>query len=328
MSMATSAAAPDKPHEHADGIYFGLDEIAYREDPAVGSTDMKSLAFAPCDYWYGSFMNPDRPARKETDATLTGTAIHVLAFHGEGEFDKRYMRGPEQHDDMSPGEKGTATKKYKEIARAKGLTMLSADAYDRIAIVCAKVMKNPRLARAFTGGAPEVSVFWTEQHGKPGMAVRKKGRVDYLKARGIGDLKSVENMHELPFPRACINHITNYNYHIQAKHYMDARARMPELIADGCVHGDHDPALVKALATNERYGWQWVFWQKSRAPITWSRILSPGNPIFDIAARSIERGVRNYVDYMQRFGPHQMWLEDEEPGELYVEDLPPYFARD
>src|SRR5262252_9365290 len=98
---------------HADGIYFGLGEDVYRADPALGSTDMRTLAYAPCDYWYGSWMNKERPVEVDTAAQQRGTALHVLAFHGEPEFDRRYMRGPD-NEGYSTAEKTVRTRAFKK----------------------------------------------------------------------------------------------------------------------------------------------------------------------------------------------------------------------
>ncbi len=43
------------------GIYFGLDEVRYHSDPAVGSTDIRRLRRSAPDYWWHSHMNPARP---------------------------------------------------------------------------------------------------------------------------------------------------------------------------------------------------------------------------------------------------------------------------
>jgi len=325
------------PH-HPDGIYFGLDEDVYRADPALGSTDMRTLAYAPCDYWYGSWMNQERPAETDTPAQARGTALHVLAFQGEAEFDRRYMRGPD-NDGFSPAEKTARTKAANKQAAELRLVCLPARDYDRIAIVAKKVVANPYLRECFSGGAGEVSVFWTEVHilqnAKPNwaMPIRKKARLDYVKPRGVGDLKSVANQHEIPFPRACINAVTNYNYHVQAAHYLAARAVMPKLIGAGAVSFPaqpvHDtPNLLERIVSEKRFAWQWVFWQSDRAPITWSRVLSPGNPMLDMARSVLRRAEQNFLTYMQKFGPAQIWIEDDKPAELYVEDMPAWFGRD
>lgn len=324
-------ALRSRPLMHADGIYFDLPEEEYHADPALGSSNMKELAFAPCDYWYGSWMNPQRPPDEDTPAQKRGSAIHVLAFHGEDEFDRRYMRGPDQLG-MSSAEKTASTKAGNKEAAALGLTMLPALEYDRIAIVCKKVMTNPYLSVAFSGGAAEVSVFWTDVRGEGSRPIRKKARLDYVKPRGVGDLKSVINQFRLPFPRACINAITNYHYEIQARHYLDARARMPAMIRAGQVHGgvrnEEFAKLLQGIVDAPRFAWQWVFWQSDRAPITWSRVLSPGNPMLETAASEIRGAEANYLAYLEYFGTDEPWLENDVPAELFQEDMPPWFGRD
>ena len=338
--MLKERARP-QPVVHADGVHFNLPEDAYRDDPALGSSAMKQLALAPCDYWYTSHLNPDRPPDKDSEAQKRGTALHVLAFQGEQAFDRRYMRGPEHEAEMSPAAKGALTKAANREAAERGLILLPALTYDRIAIVARKLLRNPYLVEAFSGGAGEVSVFWTETHvldqtrtdDRPySLPIRKKARLDYLKPRGIGDLKSVANQFELPFARACINAITNYYYHVQAGHYLTARARMPAMLAQEqiTVWGEPLPpkALLDGLVREKNFAWEWVFWQAERAPITWSRVLSPGNPMLEMAQSVIRRAEQNYLRYMQRFGPTELWIEEDKPEELFVEDMPPWFGRD
>jgi len=317
---------------HADGIYFDLPFGEYLADPALGSGSMKQLAFAPCDYWWGSWMNPQRRPEPSTSAQRRGTAIHTLVFHGEPAFDRYYMRGADNTDDMTPAEKSAATKAANKRAAERGLIALPAEEYDRVALVCAKVMKNPYLLECFSGGAPEVSVFWTELHGPKNTPMRKKARFDYLKPRGIGDLKSVANQHEMPFPRACITAITNYHYEVQAKHYLDARARLPALIEKATVYAPMKPgagmgALLEALVKEKRFAWQWVFWQSERAPVTWSRVLSPQNPILELAGSIIHRAEANYLQYLEQYGT-SMWIETDKPVELFIEEMPAWFGRD
>lgn len=308
-----------KPHE--PGIYFDMPEDVYHADPSLGSSNERKLAKNPADYWFDSWMNPNRPPEKETPSTIRGTAVHVLALYGADEFDKRYMRGPDQ-DAMTSSEKAQSTKRFNEKAAATGKIGLPALVYDNVAIASAMIAKNPKLANALIGGMNEVSVFWRVG------TVPKKARIDVLKPRGVGDLKSVANQYGKAFKRACIDNFTNYRYDVQAKHYLEARALIPQFVADGCVHGDHDAALLKAVCKAKEFAWQFVFWQAEGAPITHSLILSPRNPILELAEATLRKADTNYVDYMQRFGPHEMWLPQEDPEELLIEDLPPWHARD
>ena len=323
-----------KPIEHADGVYFGLDENVYHDDPALGSTNMRDLSISPVGYWHGSHMNPQRVPEDESDAQIRGTAVHVCAFAGKEEFERRYLRGPDNDGQgFTPAEKSARTRAANERAAKLRLICLPAREYDQIAVIAETVMLNPHLAQAFTNGAAEVSVFWTETHALASepdfkLALRKKARLDFVKPRGVGDLKSVGNPFKLPFPRACMQAITNYRYHVQAEHYITARFRMIDLIlTGGCVFGPHEHSLIEALAREKRFAWQWVFWQATRAPLVWSCVLSPGNPIFDLAKSSIVQAEQNYLRYMRRYGVER-WRDEERPGELFIEDMPMWFGKD
>jgi hypothetical protein len=306
------------------GVYFSLSEDEYHRDPSLGSTDEKDLAKNPSTYWFHSWMNPEHPEDdRSTPAKVRGSAVHVLVLYGEAEFDRRYMRGADHTADMSPAEKGAATKAANAKAAAKGLIALPAKVYDNVAIASAMIAKNPKLATALTGGMNEVSLFWRDPVNK----LPKKARIDCLKPRGIGDLKSLANKYDKEFRRACLDSVVNYDYHVQAKHYMNGRAQLSKLVADGCVHGDHDADLLKRACAAKEWAWQFVWWQAEGAPITYSRIISPANPILEVAAGVIARADNNYIEYMKEFGPGNMWLLQEEPSELYIEDLPPWFGR-
>lgn len=327
---ATDLATIGKPRD--PGIYFGLDEYSYHEDPSLGSSDIRKLAKNPSDYWWTSWMNPNRPPSKDTPATQRGTAVHALVLYGQPTFDARYMRGADHHEDMSAAEKGALTKEFNKRAAARGLIALSGSVYDNISIASAMISKNPKLGAALTGGLNEVSIFWRDKK----TDLPKKARVDCLKATtreggirmGIGDLKSLANKYDKPFDRACIDSVVNYRYDVQAKHYMDGCTNIAKLVADGCVHGDHDAELLKRIVAAKRMAWQFVWWQAEGAPLTYSKVISPANPILEVSAATIAHAEANFIDYKQRFGANDMWLLQEEPSELYMDDMPPWFARD
>jgi hypothetical protein len=305
-----------------DGIYFDLDEEVYHLDEALGSSDHRKLLENPSDWWYESALNPNRPENKDTPARLRGRAMHALVLEGEDAFGQRYMR-VEHSEDMSPAEKSAATKAAKKQAELTGKTALPADVYDRVAIAGAMITRNPKLAGAFTNGMPEVSIFWTRD------GIRRKARIDYLKPRGIGDLKSIANTREIGFPNACRNAIATYRYEMQAALYMEARSMIPQFYREGRVYGDDNFAhsILRRCAETKEFAFQWIFFQAEKAPITWSRILSPANPIFEIAKREIDRAADNYKAFMDKFGRDQMWLLLEEPEELDMNEMPAWWGR-
>jgi hypothetical protein len=250
--------------------------------------------------------------------------MHKLVLEGEKAFAESYMRGPQHEESMTSAEKSALTKKANADAEKLGLDVLPAEAYDRIAIASAMITRNPKLATAFTGGIPEVSVFWTRD------GVRRKARIDYLKPRGIGDLKSITNTRELPFPAACRNQIASYRYDIQGALYIEARSMIAEFVDKNLIYNAdsvHNADVLYACANTKAFAFQWVFFQAENAPITWSRILSPANPIFEIARRDIDSAAANYVDYMERFGRKAIWLLLEDPQELEMDELPSWWGR-
>ncbi len=183
------------------------------------------------------------------------------------------------------------------------------------------ISKNPKLSGCFQGGAPEVSVFWMRD------GIMYKIRIDYMKPRGIGDLKSITNIHSKPFADACHDSIANYRYDVQGTHYLDGRAQMPRLIAEGLVFGPHDAELLKKVQDAKSFAFQWVFFAADKAPLTYSKILSPANPLVQLGQEEIRLAIANYRRFMEAFGPDTMWLELEEPTELNLDELPGWFGR-
>lgn len=312
---------------HEEGIYLDMPFREYLDDGSLGSTDHRLVGTNPADYWFNSHHNPNRPARKDTPATIRGTAVHTLVLYGSTAFSETYMRGAEHTDDMTPAEKGALTKAANKRAAELRKIALTADVYDNVAIASAMIAKNPKLAPAFTGGLNEVSVFWRERDPGSSVVVPKKCRLDTVKVRGLGDLKSITNPLDKPFAQACRDRIAGYRYDVQAALYMEGRRQMARLYREGQVFGDCDADLLKRICESKSFGWQWVFWQAEGAPITHSWNLSPGNPLLDVAQGFIDRADANYRAYVDQFGLDEMWLQVEEPTELYLEEMPAWFAR-
>lgn len=303
------------------GVYFGLPEDEYHADPALGSSSIKKLLNQPFDYWWESPMNPLKAEKEDSDALLVGRAMHALLLEGEEKFEAEYMCGPDNSSsDLSAADKGNRTKAAKKIAAERGQDLIKFDAYARIKIAGAMIAKNPDLDGCFANGYPEVSIFWKRD------GVMRKCRIDYLKVRGNGDLKSITNQMGREFTRACIDQISNYRYDMQAAHYLEGRAQIAKLVADGAVFGDHDAAWLKRVAAFDKSAFQWVFVSKTGAPLVWSTHVTPGNGILDFARVCIDKSTDNYKKFMAEFGPGEIWALISKPTELAMEDLPKWFG--
>jgi hypothetical protein len=329
----TAPPAPEvkgvEPPKFPLGIHFGLDEDAYHRDPGLGSTDLRRLAKNPQNYWFKSWMNPLRSDNDDdsTESKDVGDALHKFVLEGRAALDRLYVCGPLQAG-MTTAQKQASTRAAK--AEHPDKTVIKWEKFARILIAGAMISKNPYLAPVFNGGHSEVSFFW-ERDG-----VRLKARFDYLKCSrrtlgmlaGNGDLKSVANQYEKDFKAACYDAIATYRYDAQAALYLEGLTKVPAAIDRGAVFGEKpdEEWLQRFLDPNLRFGWQWIFYQMTGAPITHSMVLSPQNPLIEDGMIWINQGIDRYRQCMKDFGT-DMWLLLEQPREATRESMPGWFGR-
>lgn len=315
---AAAAAVVDKiepkSEAFAPGIYFGLDESVYHADTAIGSTGMKKLAENPPAYWWDSPHNTMREEDTDTAARLFGRAVHKFVLEGRGAFEAAYA--PTDY----PGNVKAGKEERERIADAGKQPIKRAD-WNRIMMAGTIIRSNPEISGAFTGGQSEVSIFWEID------GIRRKARFDYLKPRAIVDLKSNANTMDIDFVASCKKSIGSYRYDVQAAHYFDARAVMPQLVAQGAVFGDHDPAWLDRVVKEPVWAWVWIFYQSTGAPLTWGTTLSPKNGVLDLARATLAKAEENYRTFVDRFGLDNPWVIAEALEELDVNDLPAWAFR-
>lgn len=305
-----------------DGIYFDLSNDDYHRDEALGSSNIKMLRQSAFEFWYESKFNPRRPKKKETDALAVGSAYHKIVLEGPQAFHDLYMRRPDDNDGATGPEKAAVTKAANAAAAKRGCESLHGDDFDRALAASDMIHKNPDLDGAFKNGVPEVSVFFTM------FGIRQKVRIDYLKLRGFGDLKSIANERRRPIAVACRFAIKDYRIDMSMAHYLRGRAEMARLFAEERVFGDHDRGWLKKVVDNKVFAAQLVFIQKSGAPLVWSKTLSPANPIIKMATEHVDEGLVVYHDAMKKYGRDQMWIDAPPVSELTQEEMPPSFFLD
>jgi len=99
-----------------------------------------------------------------------------------------------------------------------GQIVIPAKAFDEIATDMDRIRSVPAVQELLTGGAAEVSVFWTcAQTGIP-----MKARFDYLKADRWVEFKTFANSSRKPLFQAITDAIRFERYHIDAAGYMEA----------------------------------------------------------------------------------------------------------
>ncbi|KAB2680365.1 PD-(D/E)XK nuclease-like domain-containing protein [Brucella pseudintermedia] len=301
--------------QHQDGIWFGLSDTDYHADKALGSTGLKKLVHSAPDFWFESWMNPHHEDN-DTEAKVFGRRLHTCVLEGVDKFKSLYAPY------MGKGNEKAGIAEIKAIKEA-GKEPIKIKDYHKILLASLFIKKNRTLEKAFEGGLPEVSVFWTVDD------IRYKARFDYLQTRSIVDLKSIDNQKGIEFTQACRNAIANYDYIVSAHHYSEGRRQMKRLLQEGLVFGlpaGMDGWLIN-VANFQSFAFVFVFWQKSAAPISHGIMISPDNPIYDRASEMIAKAVANYRRYMDEFGPDEPWVPTTQLDELYETDMPVWYQQ-
>ena len=181
------------------------------------------------------------------------------------------------------------------MAERDQLEILKPDAMREVRQDAATITVNPHLAKAFTGGVPEVSVFWVED----GMPL--KARFDYLKPKTIVDLKRFANQRERPVDLAILLAIAEYRYDVQCRHYLSAYWHLWMAAQDGAVFGDCPlpKTWPDQIAIPEDIAFTWVF-QGADAPVSKGRSLTADSPALNKATREIALAKRLYRDCLDQ----------------------------
>lgn len=345
------------PAVHEPGVYFGMPEERYHSALALSASGIKNLRISTLDWWARSVLNPDY-ADEESEAKEIGKAYHKRIVEGQAAFDALYAAeiDPAEYPtalrtneeiataivEAGGPEKGLSGKRKAQVIELlltydpealiwerlvaahneqhSGKIMLRAPLIHRIEVAAAMIEKHPQLCKAFTGGMPEVSVFWVDE----GTGTPCKARLDYLKSRAIVDLKSFENSIGLPVRKAIARAVASYRYHLQAAFYLEAAEIARGLIAEGRVFGDVDTSFLKALHDAGERTWLWVFQQKGVAPLARGMVLPPGITL-DIARAEIDEAKHKFARCWRDFGTDP-WLDIEDIGTFDSTEFPAFIA--
>lgn len=307
---------------HADGIYFGLPEADYHNDPALGSSGVRDLMQSPLKYWVNSPYNPERPAAEEDDptdnkattATVLGSYMHDLLLEGGK---KSYAIKPK---DMSFATK--EGKAWRDSPAQEGKIVIKNDQWRSMRTMF-NALELSGVLKWFNQGEAEVSFFWTEKDGH-----RCKIRLDYLKAIGAADLKTYANSMEKDTETAIAHAIAARRYSVSAFWYKHGLARMIQMIkAKGMgavqpcrkIEGDDIGKIVNlidGLRNHEGdFPLHFVFIETGTVPnITVREFVSHDdgelNAYWRWAKQGVDYATQQFARYMAKFGPDRIWIEE------------------
>lgn len=291
---------------HPDGIYFNMSFEDYLADPALGSSDIKSLLQSPATFWAKSHMNPNKMPREETDALAFGTLLHEVILENP---DKALAVKP---DGMSFARKDG--KAWRDEQQAAGLPIITHTQSMELNSVKA-TLKAAGVAERLAGGVAEVSYFWTVN------GFRCKIRLDSMKATESFDLKSfaVQGSKEL---ETTIAHATaNFKYHISGFWYRQGIDHMVNGIRKGTAilqDVEEQQAIIKAITAITAPHRHWyIFLEKGGVPNVVCREYGPRdevtgqlNEYWKSAQAGVNYATNRYAENMKKFGfDGTPWIE-------------------
>lgn len=340
----------------APGIYFGLNEDEYHAAPALSASGMKHLLVSPMDFWARcKWLNPN--AEPETsDAMELGKAYDLRIVEGRARFYEKYapaldvskypaaIRTVEELKERLKvlglpvsGKKAELTTRLlmadpsaeildtllaDHAANHAGKELLPVDLLHRIEIAAAMIERHPDLSKAFTGGHPQVSIFWIDAE----TGVPMKARLDYLKASAIVDLKTFSNPMGKPLDKAIAYSMASRKYHVQAAVYYEAVDVAKALIRQhgrDAVHGDvHDDWLAAFLKGDHRF--LFVFQQTGVAPVARGFVF-PKYSTYDLGKIAVREAKDRYAFNYRTYGSDP-WVDQAGVGTFEDSDFPAFIG--
>jgi len=351
----------------APGVYFGLPEFAYHDDPALGSGDIRRLHTCPMYYWRESAMNPMRARDADTPALIFGRALHKLVLEGRAAFEAAYTSAPvpADHpgclitvDDIKDalralGEKLTGNKpelvarlkaanpaavifddilnRHAAEAARTGATILPRAVYEQVIVAGGFVAADPYVAPAFQGGRAEISVFWDDA------GVPRKARLDYIrlgrnKDRRLvalsTDLKSFANQRDLPPERAVAAAIAEYRLDMQAAHNLDGAAQIAGFIKSGKVTGADGISPKWLEALTTLEPADWLWhWAFFQKDAPVCLLRPAGATLISHGRAAVASALNSYRENMQAFGTAWRYVDPMPENALDLGDLPAWFSN-
>lgn len=344
-----------------EGLHFNMTDDVYHSIPCLSASGLKPLRTDPSDFWWWSWMNPNKPTVDNETKTI-GKAFHKRILEGSVAFYKEYARefssdrddlittGDDIKEALRAEKEKDSTVKVSFKSKQEGVDMLLEidiayrdRLYDELkrdyemqnagkiflsdwvvdrAELCAKVIENhPYLKTAFIGGYSEVSCIWYDED----LQEWFKCRYDYLKVSAINDLKTFTRLSTKEIERYMPDIITKYGYNIQATHYLDSLKFAKQFANEGKVFGGEivDDGWLKAFASRPCDQFHFVFQQKEKVPNAFEAVFSKNHVMYESSQIQIRHAVSEYKKYKQVFGD-DMWMEIKPPHILTDDDYAPW----
>jgi hypothetical protein len=277
----------------APGIYFDLSNEAYHDDPALSHSGMTNILQSWPDYWARSVHNPDRKQYYATDAMKFGERSGMYLLEND-KFYRRYATAK-----TGGGHKGS---------------FISSVEYNAIRASIQAIREVDIGNQYFTGGYPEVSVFW--QDASTGVMLR--ARMDYLHTFGAIDFKRIAELNNSGIGRA----VRNQGLDIQQYLYLEAikvarhmlRGKNPN------VHGEVNSDWLAAFRDEDDLFFRFLF-QRSSPPYIWE-IRELDQDLLVEGENAVRHAILRYRRCVERYGLEKPPCGPEEVKTIHAFHVP------
>jgi hypothetical protein len=170
----------------------------YHTSPGLSRSGIVNLLDCPIRYW-DNYLNPEKAARKETEAMRFGTLVHCALLEPEL-FAKQYHVIEKLNRN---------SKEYKEaVKNADGKEVLFIEELQDLTGALEAVNKHKIASELLKNGKAEQSIYWHDKETN----ILCKARPDYMTNDYIVDIKTTNDASL----KGCQRAIEAHGYHIQA----------------------------------------------------------------------------------------------------------------
>lgn len=288
-----------------DGVYFGLSETEYFNEPRIGSSLLRTLIDSPVRFWFDSYLNPVPKPQKEKKNLNAGKIFHKLLLEGDRALAADFA--------IMPPHLHTASAEYKRWRDSQIRPIIKeSDVNEARRVLMYLTRKGQVLKQFLSGGYPEVSILWTDERG-----LKRASRIDYLKIGQLIDVKSFEDWHD--DPAHCAKYFWKYKVFVQLMDYMHALAVARNLPV---VKGTPKQREFWAECTKVNQWLPWVCFVDRENPRYLLKTFTQGkNPeLYKVGQDMIQKAYQNFDEYSARFGLNNAWIDEPDPESLEFTD--------
>ena len=270
----------NQPQGLPEGIYFGLSDDEYHNDPALSHSGMTKLLVSWPDYWVSSCLNPERkkliPSKamefgKQSGMLLTQPKVFHQTYNTHG-------RG---------------------VANAKGL-WLDSTTWRLLTESVDAIIDVPIGAAHFQDGYAEVAVFWRD----PATGVMLRVKYDFLRTFCIIDVKRIKAMDDWTIGGAVRDQGLDIQEYLYKEGVKAARRMLLSMGTDGIAKFADKAGVSKVWLQELAYETDVLFrflFQRSTPPFIWDFVELEDEVVIE-GANSVVAAIRRYQDGLDRYG--------------------------